>query len=271
VGDGGDTDAIEVDVPASELARRDLHLGASHAGVSADATADATADAPRTGPGRLRGTVIAADGGSPLGDVQVRVVDAAPTRTNARGEWTLAGVPTGTRVLEVRAPGFMPERRVVDVVDGAGAVEVRLVRLAAVLDTLRIVAVGGANLARSGFAERRRSSAGGRFYGPADLDRFLLAQTSDLFKYVPGLVIEGDRVFMRSAFPTGFGNADLSDLCVPQMVVNGMVIRGLPPGEVDGFVPLRDLAAVEVYRETQLPPQFSDGLSGCGSIVIWTK
>jgi hypothetical protein len=32
-----------------------------------------------------------------------------------------------------------------------------------------------------------------------------------------------------------------------------------------------DIAGIEVYAAGQVPAQFQPGLTGCGSIVFWTK
>ena len=88
------------------------------------AAADATRRAVRAGIGRVSGIVRAIAGGRPLAGAQVSFVDGPSTRANARGEWTLSDAPSGTRTLEVRALGYYPERRVVDVVDGAPSVAV---------------------------------------------------------------------------------------------------------------------------------------------------
>ena len=50
---------------------------------------------------------------------------------------TLAEAPTGTRMLEVHALGYYPERRRVDVVASSAPIEVKLSTLKAVLDTVK--------------------------------------------------------------------------------------------------------------------------------------
>lgn len=269
-GDDG-TDRIEAEVPRSGFLRRDLFLGEARMAARAD-TARAGDSVPalprtRTGPGRLSGTVLASDGGRPLAGAQVSVVNGVPTRADANGAWTLTGAPSGTRILEVRAPGYYPVLRVVDIADGARPVRVTLSKLGAMLDTLRVVARSGGRAARAGFDERRRTWGTGRFFTAEDLQRRQLLETSDLFKNMPGItnfrsVDGGETLLMRSAFGDG---------CAPTVYLNGLMMRNLAGTDIDTLVRPHEIAAVEVYAESQVPPQFQDALSGCGSIVVWTK
>jgi hypothetical protein len=265
------TDRFETDVPASGFLRRDIFLGdeLATAGETPPGIRDAAppADRIRRGRGRLVGTVTGADGGWPLAGARVGVVNGGHTQTNARGQWVLTGLPSGTRVLEVRAPGYLSVNRVVDIVEGAGPVSVTLPRLAAVLDTLKVVARSRSPLALSGFEERRRSAGVGRFLTAADIERRRLWDTSHLFDYIPGLKRSrsdsGEDVFlMASAFGEG---------CVPAVFINGQLFQNLAAQDLDVMIEPRNIAAMEVYRETQVPPEFQAGLSGCGSIVIWTR
>ncbi|HEX8431475.1 MAG TPA: carboxypeptidase regulatory-like domain-containing protein, partial [Longimicrobium sp.] len=232
--------------------------------------ADSLRRAPRrAGPGRLSGVVTAADGGRPLAGASVSVVDGAPTRTNERGEWTLEDAPSGTRILEVRAPGYHPVRRVVNVMDGERPVRVTMSQVAAMMDTIRAVVRSRANRSLGGFDERRRSRGVGRFLSAEDIEKRRVIVTSELFDMIPGLqrernAEEGDRFTMRSVFSG-------ADRCVPAVFMNGHRMEGLSASEVDMLVSPKEIAAMEVYTESQSPPQFQSPMGGCGSIVVWTK
>ena len=41
--------------------------------------------------------------------------------------------------------------------------------------------------------------------------------------------------------------------------------------DINDWVHPDEVAGIEVYPEGTVPPQFQEGLSGCGSVVIWTK
>lgn len=239
------TGVLELPVPAEKFMRRDLYVGVARRD------------------GLLRGTVAAAAGGKPVAGAQVGVIDGPQTRTNDRGEWTLSGAPTGTRMLEVRALGYYPDRRRVDVVAGAPPVNVKLSTLRAVLDTVKIVASRLRN--DEGF-ERRRRSGMGRFVTEEDMKRFPVIQTSDFFTRLPGIRRDGPqaKILMRGALgPDGW--------CEPAVFIDGHEMSFMAAEDIDDWVPPHKVQAIEIYSEGTAPPQFHPGLRGCGSIVIWTK
>ncbi|MEO7455969.1 MAG: carboxypeptidase regulatory-like domain-containing protein [Gemmatimonadaceae bacterium] len=269
------TDVIEFPVPAEGFARRELFLGPMRIVASAD-SATRVARHLRLGDGRLTGTVIASEGGRPVGGAQVGIVGGPLARTNERGEWTLVNVPEGTRVLEVRGVSYYPTRRIVDVVPEAPPVHVQLATLRAVLDTVRVTAgrLRGKDIA--GFMERQRSGSGTYLDDKAVAKR---APTvlSDVFRSIAGVRLESPRgavmgmVTMRGAFEA---------TCSPAFFLDGHYMGGyVTPGfagpplttdEIDGWARPDQIAGIEVYTDGA-PPQFQQGLTACGSIVIWTK
>jgi hypothetical protein len=261
------TDVIDLQLPSDGFLRHDLYLGAARTIVSA-APADSMAPAPRrmrTGDGRLSGVVVSAAEGRPLGGARVGIADGPQTRANDRGEWTLADAPVGTRLLEVRAVGFYPERRSVNVVAGAPPVRVALMTLKAVLDTVRVTAARVRDRHLSGFEQRRHTSLG-RYITREDIARRQPVVTSDLLRMTPGLqVARGESgenlVTMRSAF---------GGRCDPNVYIDGYLMKLLGAEDLDAYVRPDDIAGIEVYTGV-VPPQFEPGISGCGSIAIWTR
>ncbi|MES2177539.1 MAG: carboxypeptidase regulatory-like domain-containing protein [Gemmatimonadota bacterium] len=266
------TDRIDVEVTGEELVRSELYLGPSRTRVVGDTTtrADTGAPAPRhlrVGDGRLSGTVVAAVGGAPLTNAQVSIVDGPQARANARGEWTIADAPAGTRLLEVRAVGYYPVRRRVDVIAGAAPLRFALSTFKAVLDTVRVTAQRNVNTEFAGFEQRRRSNGSGRFLTSDDIARRGAIFTSDIFKTVPGLKVWRDSlgenaILMRSAF---------GDPCSPSIYVDGHVVPGMSGGDLDAIAEPKRVAGIEVYDEANVPPLYTTGMTGCGSIVIWLK
>ncbi|HET6703085.1 MAG TPA: TonB-dependent receptor [Gemmatimonadaceae bacterium] len=248
------TDLIEVDIPARRFARRDLYIG------------------PAVETGRLSG-VVTAVGGTPLAEAQVAISDGRETRANERGEWTLADVPLGTRMLEVRAVGYYPERRVVDVVVGAPPIRTALSTMKAVLDTVRVTASRATDRNMSAFDERRRAGLG-RFLTREDVARQRPLVTSDLFRMVPGLTVERSplgetRLGMRGMF---------AESCSPGVYIDGHYMRDLSADDIDTWVKPNEIAGIELYTGSGAPPQFSAGMGVvglseqvCGSVVIWTR
>ncbi|MEK7240148.1 MAG: carboxypeptidase regulatory-like domain-containing protein [Gemmatimonadota bacterium] len=271
-GRGADsTDLIEVQVPKEGFARRELYLGFARSVVAVDTTSRAdTLGIPtrhlRVGDGRLRGTVVTSEGSRPLAGAVVRIAGGPMTRANDQGEWMLVDAPTGTRVLEVRAVGYYPSRRAVDVVADAGPVRVALSMFTAMLDTVRVLAERMADGRNSGFAERRRTGMG-QYLTAQDLVRRGAIDLSDVFRNLPGIRTELDdmgavRITMRSAF---------GDYCSPAFYLNGLPMFILTAGELDNMAKPKNVRAIEIYNEATTPPQFQQAMSGCGAIVVWTK
>jgi hypothetical protein len=246
------TDLIEMQVPPGGLLRRDLYLGSAS-------------------DGNLRGIVLSAVANRPLEGAQVSVSGLAPTRTNERGEWTLANVPAGTRTLDVRAVSHNAERSAVDVVPGTPAIRTTLSTLRAVLDTMRTRAARLSDPWASGFDDRRRSSGSGHFLTPTDIARRGRNATSELFMTVPGLQVEG-----HGAFRVVTMSNPIHQGCIPAFYIDGVWMRDILPDDIDGWIEPERILGIEVYAGAAVPPQFSpprfDRTSyPCGSIVIWTK
>jgi hypothetical protein len=260
------TDVVDVQIPPDGLIKSELYLGESRSEVvdtakrAAD-TANRTVRRIRLGPGRLSGTVLSVEG-QRLSDAQVGIVDGPRTRTNERGEWTLVNVPLGTRMLEVRAISYYPRRIPVNVGTDSGSVRVTLSTLKAVLDTVRITA-SRVDRHQSGFEERRRSGFG-RFLTDTDIARRSPRMASEIFQTVAGVRMAGDDIKLRGAF----------DDCSPGLYIDGQYVPPAPGGlkaaDIDMWVNVNQIKGIEVYFD-HVPGQFQQGLSGCGSIVIWTK
>ena len=263
------TDVIEVRIPAEGLLHRELYLGRTTTEVVGDTAphSDSLAPPPRrihVGDGRISGSVVALAGGQPLGGALISVVGGPETRANDRGEWTLTNSPIGTRMLEVRAVGYYPERRLVDVIPGTRPVRVALATLKAVLDTVRITAgrVRGRDL--TAFNARRHTGLG-HYLTAEDVARRGAFVTSDLFRNLPGVRFERATFGESEMLIRGpFG------WCRPAFYLDGIYLN-IGPDDVDTWVRPNEIAGVEVYTGDMVPIEFQRGLSGCGSIVIWTK
>lgn len=262
------TDLVEVSVPAHGFLRTELYLGASRTVVLGAAAPDSLA-LPRKvlhlGDERLRGTVKTVVGGRPLAGALVRIADGPQTTTDDQGAWSLAQVPGGTRVLEVRAIGYYPVRQSVDVVGDAPPLELSLITFQSMLDTVRIVASRVADRSAGGFDFRRRSGMG-RYITAEQIERRQYYFLSDLFRMVPGVRLEG----------TGFDRqylvrSDFGGYCSPSVYVDGLYLWTLSADELDNIVDVRRVTGIEIYAGATTPLEFQQALSGCGAIVIWTK
>jgi hypothetical protein len=196
----------------------------------------------------------------------VTIVGAgAVATTDERGGFALTGLPGGTQMLETRAVGYLPDRRVVDLIaDRTPTLTISLSTLKSVLDTIRITATRVYSADSRGF-ERRRKTGFGRFFGPEDVDRLRPLYTTSLLNYVPSVRIVGagstsERILMRGSF--GY--------CAPDLYLDGMRLRDLDVRDINGWVQPDEIEGMEVYTSAgRVPPEFAS-MNGCGSIVIWT-
>ncbi|MDP1889398.1 MAG: carboxypeptidase regulatory-like domain-containing protein [Gemmatimonadaceae bacterium] len=265
------TDLVEAAVPIEGFLRRDLYLGAAHTVVVRDTTPrpDSLALPPRivrSGEGRISGTVLNAVDKRPLAGAIVHLSDGPTARADERGAWTLANAPLGTRVLEVRSVGYYPDRRAVHVVSGMPPVQVALSTFTSVLDTVKITAQYVADRHGSGFEDRKRSGLG-KMLTSEDLERRGAIFTSDAFRNLAGTRLERDEIgrrhiYVRSAF---------GDWCEPSVHIDGLYMWNLTADDIDGMVSLRYVKGIEVYTQETTPAEYQRAMTGCGTILIWTK
>jgi len=227
---------------------------------------------------------VAALDGRPLASADVGIVDGPHTRANERGEWAIVDAPAGTRMLEVRAVGYYPARRPVDVVDGAPPFRIALPTLKAVLDTVRITAARLADRRHSGFEDRRRIALG-RYVTPDDIQRRQPRTMAEVLRMVPGIRIDRSSVQGMSMYDSTGAlvpqtsivdnrillRASVDDWCSPAIYVNGHYMRDLDADDLDAWARPNDLLGVEVYAGISAPAEYQQGMTGCGSILIWTK
>lgn len=264
------TDRIELVADRSGVMRRDLFVGPVRTLVQLDTTAvdDTLRRAPlrlRSGDATLRGRVGTADGDRPLPGASVRITDGPHARANARGEWVLTGVPAGTRVLEVRAIGFYPQQIPVDVVTGALPVRVALWTFQSLLDTVRVNAAALGDRSGGGFAARARSAGSGTFLDSTGIRRRGGVSTSDVFRSLNGVRVDGAGIERTLLVRGAFG------YCVPAVFLDGLYMPVAYVDDLDIMAPRDRISGIEVYAGHAVPAEFQRTLSGCGAIVIWTR
>ena len=217
--------------------------------------ADSEAQTTRatSGPATLTGRVVRAgageDRGVPFIGAVVTVNGARDTAiTGDSGQFTLRGLPTGSRTLEVRALGWEPE--VIPIELSRRTVRNVIVPLAtktAILDAVVVTATLNAGLHRVGFDARKRLGIG-RFLGPEEIARATAFEFVDLMVTMPGV---------RRRFDES-GNAYLTPTrgtvgCV-SYVIDGLPFLEATPGQINDVIPITEIGAVEVYQATEAPP-----------------
>lgn len=242
-----DTTRVDLEVPADRFLHRDVYL------ASGDRNA------------RVTGLVLTGANQAPLVNAQVTIAGAAPVRTNERGEWSVTDAPFGTRALDVRAVGFYPEHRTIDVLEGMAPQRIVLSTMKAMLDTVRIRAAGGHSRALMEFERRRGSSGTGTFLTSEQVMRLGPHRTTDVLRMM-------SRIRIRLSIPdtTSLQVGEAATWCSPLVFIDGTLFPRMSAADLDDLVDPHDIVGMEVYP-SMAPPQFQLPLESCGSIVIWKR
>jgi hypothetical protein len=218
--------------------------------------------------------------------------------TNDSGQFTLRGLPAGSRTLEVHALGWEPVTMPVDLAQREPCqVTVPLEVKTAVLRAVIVTATLNAGLQRVGFDTRKHMGIG-HFLGPDDIAKRDAFEFVDLMAGMPGVIRRpGPNGEDYLAATRGMGS------CV-RYVVDGSPYQEMTRGDINTFVRADDIGAVEVYQPGESPAQYayspptmsagspafsrmgragtprpgtmgsnggSGGGTGCMKVIIWTK
>jgi hypothetical protein len=262
--DGGATAEVPVAQEDGLLALRSMSVAALPAVASRDSTGAVRPVAK--GSSRVFGKVVNKSG-APVAGARVGLMgNSAATLTRANGDFVLDSLPAGTQALVVRQIGYTPTEIPVDLSSRAPArVTVRLGDFVPQLSAVEVVAVREQGLQKVGFLDRKRTSAGGYFLGPEQLEKRNALRFTDVMRTVPGIRVSeqnGQAMLTPSRGATGG--------CVT-IIVDGAKWQQLEPGDIDTFVRPNEVAAVEVYNGPNMPAEFATPGQSCSAIVVWTK
>jgi len=252
-----------VQLPASGVLSHSIEVGA----LSGQQAAIATTARRAVRTIALEGVVLAADGSTPVVGATVAVAGSGTTRTDARGRWTVREVAPGVRTVTVRALGYALASRERLLGEDRPLIADTLVRLPTVIDEVTVRADAVTPNLRA-FLGRSRTRGTGTFLKQDDIASRRPTFLSDVFASVQGgITIERDSLgnkylMMRS-------NTLRNPRCLPSIFVDGMNLRGLTNGDLDGLLRPSELFGIEVYRAANAPVEFSHQ-DGCGTILIWT-
>jgi hypothetical protein len=185
--------------------------------------------------------------------------------TNEKGEFTLRGLPSGSRALLARHLGFVPQTIAVDLSSlGERRVTITLPKFVAMMDPVLVTARRSAALDRVGFNARRRSGFG-YYIGPDRLEQMHPIQVMDILRLVPGI-----RVNYGPDGETVSSSRDLGNGCVVYYV-DDMPFLEMSPGDINHFVTGGEVVAIEVYQGYSVPAQYMRTGGSCTTIVLWTR
>jgi hypothetical protein len=185
--------------------------------------------------------------------------------TNEKGEFTMRGLPSGSKLLVARHLGFSAQAVAVDLSSrGEKRVTISLPKFVAVMDPVLVIARRSAALDKVGFTQRSKTGFG-YYLGPERLQNMHPNFVTDILRQVPGLRVSygpsGEMVSSSRAVGNG---------CV-QYYVDGISFLELEPGEINHFVNGSEVVAVEVYQDANAPAEYMRGGGSCTTIVLWTR
>jgi hypothetical protein len=266
--DGGATAEVPVVQDGGLLALRSMSVAALPAVAAKDTGAGgAVAVRQPRGSARVFGRVVNKNG-APVAGARVGLMGtSAATLTRANGDFVLDSLPAGTQALVVRQIGYRPTETTVDLSSRTPArVTVQLGAMTVELSPVEVVSRRDEGLQKVGYLDRKRTSAGGYFMGPDQLEKRNAQRFTDILRTTPGIRVQeqnGQAMISSSRSSQGSG-------CVT-MFVDGAQWQQLEPGDLDSFVQPGEVAAIEVYNGSATPAQFSTPGQDCAAVVVWTK
>ena len=250
--------------PKVPLLHRDLLIAMREptpATAGAPAAPAARPTIARTGTARLSGKVTSSDG-RPVSGARVSIQDTDISAiTDSSGAFKAAGLPAGTRTVDVTAIGYTPTRSAADLHPGREAV--LTISVGAKVTTLGAVNVV-ATPDRAGFS-RRRSGGRGYFLDSKDIEQRGALNVASALTTAPSLRNNG----FNTADPTRPRISGRSN-CTPSAYLDGQQIPdGL--GGIDDMLTVRRVGGIEVYANAAEAPAQFHGSGNCAVIVVWTR
>jgi hypothetical protein len=184
--------------------------------------------------------------------------------TNAKGEFAMRNIPSGSGLLVARHLGYDAETIPLDLMSHEDKrVEIKLHEFVPAMEPVRVTGRRSDALERVGFTKRRKTG-GGYFLGPEAIENLHAIFLTDVLKDVPGLYLErtsrGD-VVISSHRP---GSA-----CI-QYWLDETPYMEVTQGDIQKFVSGGEVVAVEVYQDLA-PAEFVRPGNSCVTIVVWTR
>ena len=228
---------------------------------------------------QVRGVVVEDSTFRPLSGVKIELISNNTTTaisfSNVTGWFELSPESAGQYLLRASHPAY----QTVDV----RTVTFRPQEMFTVVLRLRggpipleaLVVQGTARDRTSGYRERARRAAFGRFITREQIDKLGAYSMSHALRLTPEVRIERVRdgpfttqgIFMRS-----FG-----DLCVPAIYLDGVPIPTGPGFDIDALLSAEAVEGIEVYRSALSAPMefrmspFMSPNNLCGVVAVWSR
>lgn len=190
--------------------------------------------------------------------------------TNAQGEFTMQGLPPGSRLLVARHLGYVAGTIPVDLMSHETKhVALTLPKFVPMMDPVLVTARRTAALDQVGY-NRRAKSGFGYFLGPDRLKSMHPFYMTDILRLVPSLRIVNTPTGAMVTSSRGVTSLSGGSGCV-QYFVDDMPFTEMEPGEANSFISGSEIVAVEVYQPGLAPAQYVRNGGSCITILLWTR
>jgi hypothetical protein len=261
--DGRSGSPVRVSIPVASgltVLRLSYSESASRPLAAAEDSAGADEVVPLTGTASVGG-VVRNTNGQPVNDAVVRLVGAAgESRTDGRGAFSLAALPAGTQLLEVRRVGYLVAHERVELRSGRTVTaDVALQRIVT-LDSVRVIAQR--NRYREAADRQRRQGGAGTYITEDQIARYAATETTDLLSRLGSLFVQGRGLDAKLYVQRGAKTIE-----GPPCPMN-VIIDGFQHQDANVVLP-QEIGAIEIYKgPAGAPIEFN---SACGVVMIWTK
>jgi hypothetical protein len=192
---------------------------------------------------------------------------ASVTETDTAGAFRFDLRTGGRYVLRVRHPSYAAVDSVVVNVGSSDRVQVTMRMGRSPIALAPVIVRARADDGVAGFRDRMARGAFGRFIGRAEVDRAASGRTTDLLRTLPGVEVTRTRSGGTMVLMRGGG----SGRCVPDVFVDGMLLRQFADSGVDTFISPASLEGVEVYTSRAGAPAMYQTPGACGVLGFWTR
>jgi hypothetical protein len=229
---------------------------------------------------KIRGVVVEDSTGLPIADVKIELLTAdtsvlVMSLSRATGWFELLPQSQGQFLLRASHPAYRGISTLAVDFRAAEIITVVLRLSGGPIPLAPVIARASAVDRASGFRQRMKAGAYGRFITRADIDKSGSYNLSHVLRFTPEVRIERVRdgpftnegVFMRS-----FG-----DLCAPAVYLDGVPVAIGRVFDINDLLSPESVEGIEVYRsmlsapmELRLPA-FTPSDMTCGVIAVWSR
>jgi hypothetical protein len=225
---------------------------------------------------QIRGVVVDDSTGQPISGATIELLAAdttvrATTIANATGWFDLSAQGGGQFLLRAFHTAYRGVGTLA-VVLGPNEVLTVVIRLSGGPIPLEpVVAKATVRDGLSGYRERARRGAFGRFITRADIDKNGAYSLAHALRFTPEVRVE--RV-MAGPFPSeGVFMRSFGGLCLPTIYLNGVAVPG-GAFDINDMLSVDEVEGIEVYRSALSAPlelRGGDSDMQCGVVALWTR